>query len=107
MAFTIFPKGGKPKPEGKQRELRAVEGPSTRTLVQAGPGTRTRLESETWVPESGEIEVVEDAFLSPSLENAALMFAHGNASAALAACVMLWKPKKASNPLFGFVCSTS
>ncbi len=85
MAFTIFPKGGKSKPDRKERELRAVEGPSTRTLAQTGPGTRTRLESETWVPESGVIEVVEEAFLSPSLENAALMFAHGNASAALAA----------------------
>lgn len=40
-----------------------------------------------WIPQSSAIEVDENGGLGPSLENAALMFAHGNVTAATAALV--------------------
>ncbi|MCX8098670.1 MAG: STAS domain-containing protein [Casimicrobiaceae bacterium] len=43
------------------------------------------LSADLWAIPEGLIEVVEPPVASPSLENAALMFAHGNAAAALAA----------------------
>lgn len=111
MAFSLFPKDGKSgKDTGKDERrsedaLRAVQGPNTRslrsegattrTLRDDGPGTRVQrkvgpttqafLESDAWVPQAAVIEVQEDAFICPSLENAALMFAHGNAAGATAA----------------------
>ncbi len=101
MAFHLFQKDGKNSKPADRRAMpdaantAGANGPSTRSLRRSGsttctiglvgPSTNTFAESETWNPQVGVIEVVEESFSSPSLENAALMFAHGNASAATAA----------------------
>ena len=76
MAFKIFPKSSKP---GSAAKLELVD--ENPRGARAGD-TETNL---NWAPLSSHIEVEEDGGLSPSLENAALMFAHGNESAAKAA----------------------
>ena len=76
MAFKIFPKSSKPGPAAKLE------------LVDENPRGARPGDTETslnWAPLASRIEVEEDGGLSPSLENAALMFAHGNESAAKAA----------------------
>lgn len=101
MAFNLFQKDGKSsKPADRRAPADAADtasangpstrslrrsGPTTRTVGLDGPSTKTFAESETWNPQVDVIEVVEESFSSPSLENAALMFAHGNAGAATAA----------------------
>ncbi len=76
MAFKIFPKSQKP---GSATKLELVDDNTRGT--RAGD-TETSL---NWAPHASRIEVEEEGGLSPSLENAALMFAHGNESAAKAA----------------------
>ena len=76
MAFKIFPKSAKP---GTPTKLELVDDNARGT--RAGD-TETSL---NWTPHASRIEVEEEGGLSPSLENAALMFAHGNESAAKAA----------------------
>jgi anti-anti-sigma regulatory factor len=92
MAFNLFPKSGK---AAAGRRLELADTPTIFGRVKPNPpnppgvpiGTRTVSDSElgNWVPQAGRIEVGETVELSPSLENAALMFAHGNATAASAA----------------------
>lgn len=97
MAFNLFPKSGKPG-HGAGAENRKLELEGVPTISgRAKPGTpggsgspgSARVLSDTemghWAPLAGRIEVDETATLGPSLENAALMFAHGNATAATAA----------------------
>ena len=76
MAFKIFPKSSK---SGSPAKLELVDDNARGTR----PGD-TEM-SLNWVPQASRIEVEEEGGLSPSLENAALMFAHGNESAAKAA----------------------
>lgn len=87
MAFKIFPKS--PKPGNARLELAAVE-PPAKGIADAVT-TLSRHHGDTgfggWSPQAARIEVEEEGGLSPSLENASLMFAHGNASAATAALV--------------------
>jgi anti-anti-sigma regulatory factor len=86
MAFNLFPKSGKGGVAHRKLELADVQTISGRT--KSGPGGRRALsdtEMGNWAPQAGRIEVDESTALGPSLENAALMFAHGNATAATAA----------------------
>ncbi|MFN3628735.1 MAG: STAS domain-containing protein [Casimicrobiaceae bacterium] len=98
MAFNLFQKDSRtgksairpavsetPEPKAPSTRTLRRDGPTTRTLRRQGPSSKTFSENEAWNPQVGVIEVVEETFSSPSLENAALMFAHGNASAATAA----------------------
>jgi anti-anti-sigma regulatory factor len=80
MGFTIFPKAAKSRAAAQRAQDLALEpvGATTKTR-----GQETVAGSLT--PLGSEIEVSEDGGLGPSLENAALMFAHGNPSAATAA----------------------
>ena len=87
MGFTLFPK--LPKSGGAQRKLEVANPPtvSGRPKSDSKPAKRAISDTEmgNWAPQAGRIEVDDTAELGPSLENAALMFAHGNASAATAA----------------------
>ena len=76
MAFKIFPKSSK---SGSAAKLELVEDKVRGTR----PGDTEA--SLNWSSHASRIEVEEEGGLSPSLENAALMFAHGNESAAKAA----------------------
>ncbi len=76
MAFNIFQKSSKLGPAVK---LELVD--ENRRGARPGDGET----SLNWTPHASRIEVEEEGGLSPSLENAALMFAHGNGSAARAA----------------------
>ncbi len=80
MAFKIFPKSSKSDSAAK---LELVDDNARGKSFGSRPGdTETSL---NWVAHASRIEVQEEGGLSPSLENAALMFAHGNESAAKAA----------------------
>ena len=88
MAFKIFPKSAKrDTPKGDH----GIDFEPTRAAKSdAEPQTtisRNFADSDAggWAPQAGRIEVNEEGALSPSLENAALMFAHGNGTAAAAA----------------------
>ena len=80
MAFKIFPKSSK---SGSAAKLELVDDGARGKLSGTRPGdTETSLD---WAPHANRIEVEEEGGLSPSLENASLMFAHGNETAAKAA----------------------
>lgn len=86
MAFKLFPKSTKPTPSSAngdaQSRGRAGAAREPLTVTRGGrPG------DPDWIPQSSAIEVDENGGLGPSLENAALMFAHGNVTAATAALV--------------------
>lgn len=82
MAFKIFPKSTK---SGSAAKLELVDDNARRKLSGTRAGdTETTL---NWTPHASRIEVEEEGGLSPSLENASLMFAHGNETAAKAALV--------------------
>lgn len=94
MAFNLFLKSAKPGAENRKLELEGVPTISGHSKLGSKPGGNkaaapTKALSDTemgnWAPLPGRIEVDEDGNLGPSLENAALMFAHGNATAATAA----------------------
>lgn len=88
MAFKMFPKSSKP---GAAAQLALVndaargKGERSGNLSAGRPGDTDM--STAWVAHANRIEVEEEGGLSPSLENAALMFAHGNESSARAALV--------------------
>ncbi len=83
MGFTIFPKAAKAKAAAQRAQDLALE-PVDR--VTHRPNTES-AQASALAPIGTEIEVSEDGGLGPSLENAALMFAHGNPNAATAALV--------------------
>jgi anti-anti-sigma regulatory factor len=80
MGFTIFPKAAKARAAAQRAQDLALEPVAANTARGGGDTT-----VGSFNPQSSEIEVSEDGGLGPSLENAALMFAHGNPSAAAAA----------------------
>jgi anti-anti-sigma regulatory factor len=80
MGFTIFPKVAKARAAAQRAQDLALEPVAGNTRKR---GEETVAGSLT--PLGSEIEVSEDGGLGPSLENAALMFAHGNPTAATAA----------------------
>ena len=88
MAFKIFPKSSKPDAAAK---LALVDDAARGKKERSGNLSAGRLGdtdmSQPWTPHADRIEVAEECGLSPSLENASLMFAHGNESAARAALV--------------------
>jgi anti-anti-sigma regulatory factor len=94
MGFTIFPKAAKARAAAQRAQELALE--------PADP-TETRTRPETVIgalsPAGSEIEVSEDGGLGPSLENAALMFAHGNPTAATAALVHALDTAERKQPL--------
>ena len=94
MAFNIFPKSPKSGPTAK---LALVD-----DTVRGKPaGTRagdTEM-SLNWAPHASRIEVEEEGGLSPSLENASLMFAHGNETAAKAALVHALDTAERTQPM--------
>lgn len=89
MALKIFQKSAKPGAV----KLELADDPKSGKGARAhDPHTTiSRHHGDTemggWAPHADRIEVEEEGALSPSLENAALMFAHGNATAATAALV--------------------
>ena len=87
MAFNIFLKSSKPGTVNRKLELEGVPTISGHSKLGAKAPNRAPTDTEmgNWTPLAGHIEVDETAPLGPSLENAALMFAHGNATAATAA----------------------
>ena len=105
MAFKIFPKS--PKAASAKLELAPVDvagkpGKDGRNL--ADPATTiSRHHGDTelggWAPQAARIEVEEEGALGPSLENSALMFAHGNATAATAALVHALDTAERSQPM--------
>ncbi|TAG82332.1 MAG: hypothetical protein EAZ21_03855 [Betaproteobacteria bacterium] len=85
MGFTIFPKSAKAKAAAQRAQELALE-PVERSVPEAKQrGDNTVVGA--YAPQGSEIEVSETGDLGPSLENAALMFAHGNPTAATAALV--------------------
>ena len=90
MAFKIFPKSSK---SGSSAKLELVDDNARGTR----PGdTETSL---NWAPHASRIEVEEEGGLSPSLENASLMFAHGNETAAKAALMHALDTTERSQPM--------
>ena len=88
MAFKIFPKSAKPDAAAKLAlvdDVARSKGERSGNLSAGRPGDTDM--NTVWVPHADRIEVLEEGGLSPSLENASLMFAHGNESAAKAALV--------------------
>lgn len=93
MVFTIFPRPGKPAGGAKVtpiEDARALKDEKPSASGKDGTGSAAaRRAGDTeiggWSREALRIDVEEEGSLSPSLENAALMFAHGNATAATAA----------------------
>ena len=92
MGFTIFPRIAK-----NRSNAAAAVAPATQSAAKGGAAALANLgtskddpandhhDSGSLQPNALSIEVDEDGGLGPSLENAALMFAHGNPSAATAA----------------------
>ena len=93
MAFNLFLKSSKSGADNRKLELEGVPtisgnsklGGKVRAQTPEPDKTPSDTEMGNWAPLAGRIEVDEDGDLGPSLENAALMFAHGNATAATAA----------------------
>jgi anti-anti-sigma regulatory factor len=82
MGFTIFPKAAKARAAAQRTQELALEPVAGENAKKP---EHDHHMSGGLAPLSSEIEVSEDGGLGPSLENAALMFAHGNPSAATAA----------------------
>ena len=105
MAFNLFPKSSKPGAESRRLEMEGV--PTISGNSQLGDKWRVKAPVKTpsdtemghWAPLAGRIEVDEDGDLGPSLENAALMFAHGNATAATAALTHALDTPERSQPM--------
>lgn len=91
MVFTIFPRPSKPSGAAKVTPLDDARARKDEKQGQsrdgAAPPPRKIGDTEIggWSRDALRIDVEEEGSLSPSLENAALMFAHGNATAATAA----------------------
>lgn len=91
MAFNLFQKSNKSGADNRKLELEGVPTISGNSRLGGKPSPKAPAKSPSdtemgnWAPHAGNIEVDDTAELGPSLENAALMFAHGNATAATAA----------------------
>jgi hypothetical protein len=95
MAFTIFPRGAKNRANVAAATAAAAQQPATQAAAKDGArqdedvrdndSRQAMNDGGGLAPSALSIEVEEDGSLGPSLENAALMFAHGNATAATAA----------------------
>ena len=94
MAFKIFPKSPK---SGDAAKLALVDDAEHLKIGSTRPGDT--VTSLNWVSNSSRIEVDEAGGLSPSLENAALMFAHGNESAASAALLHAVASSERTQPM--------
>lgn len=107
MVFTIFPRPGKASNAAKVTPLddaRARKDEQQAAQAKDGtnpaPGRRAGdTEIGGWSREALRIDVEEEGSLSPSLENAALMFAHGNATAATAALTHALDTAERSQPM--------
>lgn len=105
MAFNLFLKSSKPGMENHKLELEGmptISGNSKlggKQRVKAPLKTPSDTEIGNWAPPAGRIEVDEDGDLGPSLENAALMFAHDNATAATAALTHALDTPERSQPM--------
>ncbi len=106
MAFNLFQKSSKSGAETRKLELEGA--PTISGNAKSGgkggdkaSGSRAQTDSEmgAWAPLAGNIEVDESAELGPSLENAALMFAHGNATAATAALTHALETPERAQPM--------
>jgi anti-anti-sigma regulatory factor len=96
MGFTIFPKTAKAKAAAQRAQELALE-PVSPTEARKSEGDTTIVGG--LAPQSSAIEVSEDGGLGPSLENAALMFAHGNPAAATAALAHALDTPERKQPL--------
>ena len=91
MVFKLFQKSTKSSAENHKLELEGV--PTTggnlkrddKSAPEAPATTFGDTEMGNWSPLAGKIEVDDTAELGPSLESAALMFAHDNAGDAITA----------------------
>lgn len=107
MVFTIFPRPGKSSNAAKVTPLddaraRKDEQQGAQQKEGASPAAGRRVgdtEIGGWSREALRIDVEEESSLSPSLENAALMFAHGNATAATAALTHALDTVERSQPM--------
>lgn len=91
MAFKIFPKSS--TKSGSAAKLELVDDNAR------GPRPGDTEANLNWAPHASRIEVEEEGGLSPSLENASLMFAHGNETAAKAALVHALDTTERSQPM--------
>jgi anti-anti-sigma regulatory factor len=103
MGFTIFPKTAKAKAAAQRAQELALEpiNAEGNTAIQGSPTQRggDSKQASALAPSGAEIEVMEDGGLGPSLENAALMFAHGNPTAAAAALTHALDTPERKQPL--------
>ncbi|MGL5004465.1 MAG: hypothetical protein ACRDAM_16105 [Casimicrobium sp.] len=100
MGFTIFPKVAKAKAAAQRAQdlsLEPLDKANTAAASKAASG-ESQVASAL-APLGDAIEVSEDGGLGPSLENAALMFAHGNPAAATAALVHAIDTPERKQPL--------
>ena len=105
MAFNLFQKSNKSTAENRKLELEII--PITSDNLKRGdkpvPKAPAKIIGDTetgnWAPLAGKIEVDDTAELGPALENAALMFAHGNASAATAALTHALNTEERTQPM--------
>jgi anti-anti-sigma regulatory factor len=94
MGFTIFPKAVKARAAAQRAQELGLE-----PLDPIETKARSETVAGALAPSGNEIEVSEDGGLGPSLENAALMFAHGNPNAATAALVHALDTSERKQPL--------
>ncbi len=108
MVFTIFPRPGKtpahaPLPASANDARGPKDGKLSGQSKDAAAALPARKGADTemggWSREALRIEVAEEGSLSPSLENAALMFAHGNATAAAAALAHALETPERTQPM--------
>ena len=93
MVFKLFQKSAKSDAENRESELEDKPTPET-------PATAVGdAEMGSWTLLAGKIEVDDTAELGPSLESAALMFAHGNADAAIAALIQALDTPERTQPM--------
>ncbi|TAG46000.1 MAG: hypothetical protein EAZ30_14160 [Betaproteobacteria bacterium] len=102
MGFTIFPKVSRSKSAPAQvvPAVQSADARSDREQRSADVHTLTDLHGGHGLPPSAQSIVLDEpGSLGPSLENAALMFAHGNPSAATAALSHALDTEERSKPL--------
>ena len=111
MAFNLFQKSNKSGAENRRLEPEGFPTISGNSKLGGKPPPKTSAKSPSdtemgnWAPLAGNIEVDDFAELGPSLENAALMFAHGNATAATAALTHALDTPERTQPMV-WMCPT-